>query len=92
MNTVFEDPSTTVVGKMFLAGIASAVLGLQPHIKVRGTPEQIEAIKCAVEAAHDFNAILEKPGVTVQEIMDKLEAKNMAAQSFEEQLGLPWPL
>lgn len=92
MNTVFEDPNVTVVGKMFLAGIASAVLGCPPHIKVRGTPDQVEAIKNAITATRDFQIELERPGAMVQDLMDKLQLKNIAAQEFESRLGLPWPL
>lgn len=90
--SVFEDPNVTTVGKIFLAGIASAVLGCPPHIKVRGTPDQIEAIRNAVEAARAFQAELERPGAMVQDIMDKLQMKNLAAEEFKARLGLPWPL
>lgn len=89
---VFNDPNVTVVGKIFLAGIASAVLGCPPHIKVRGTPEQVEAIKNAVDTAREFQAILDQPGAMIQDIMDKLSLKNISAERFKEILGLPFPL
>lgn len=92
MGTVFDDSQVSVVGKIFLAGVASAVLGCPPHIKVRGTPDQITTVMNAVEAARAFHIELQRPDAMVQDIMDKLQLKNIAAKEFELKLGLPWPL
>lgn len=92
LNTVFDDSNITVVGKIFLAAMTAVTLGKPPHIRVRCTPAQVDAIKLAVDASRAFQAALDQPSNTVQDIMDKLQAKNAAAKAFEAQLGLPWPL
>lgn len=92
MNTVFDDPNITVVGKIFLGALTAVALGHQPHIKIKASPEQVDVIKRVVQATQDFRAELEKPEVIIQSVMDKLQLKNIAAQEFQMQLGLPWPL
>jgi hypothetical protein len=92
MHTVFDDPNITVVGKMFLAGVASAALGMPTHLKIRGTHEQVLAIKDAIEKAHALRASIAMPGTTVEDIAQKLAAKRASAASFKEIVGLPFPL
>ena len=92
MPTAFNDPSVSVIGKIFLAGITASLLGHPSRLKVRGTPEQIIAIKDAILAFKSFQDELANPDATVQSVMDKLQAKNLAAQSFKQVCGIPWPL
>lgn len=90
--SIFDDTNITVVGKLFLAGIAAATLGFPTHLKVRGNPDQVVAIKDAIQATRAFQDELKRVDVTVQQIMDKLEAKNQAAQRFTQATNLPWPV
>lgn len=89
---VFGDFGISTVGKVFLAGVAAWLVGRASNIKVRGTPEEVKALKNALMSSKKFQQELNKPGATVQSIMDKLQLKNISAQEFERKLGIPWPL
>lgn len=89
---VFNDPTVSVVGKVFLAGLSAALLGHPSRLRVRGSPEQIEAIKDAIIAFKGLEAELQDPEATVQSIMDRVRSKNDAAIRFRDVCGIPWPL
>lgn len=93
MNEGFLDYyEISTVGKIFLAGIAASILGKQSNIKIRGSQDEIDAIKSALMASRQFQDELKRPGATVQSIMDRLRLKNISAEEFEDRLGVPWPL
>ena len=52
----------------------------------------INAVKNAILASRSFQKELVSPGATVESVMHKLGVKQMAAQEFEESLGIPWLL
>jgi hypothetical protein len=89
---IFDSYEITTVGKIFLAGIAAAILGKASNMRVRGTPDEIAALKDALLASREFQEELRRPGATVQSIMDRLHLKNVSAEEFEKRLGVPWPL
>ncbi len=82
----------STVGKIFMAGVAAWFLNKPSNLKLRGTPEQVEVLKNALMASRKFREELEKPGASVQSVMDKLQLKNATAREFERKLGIPWPL
>lgn len=88
----FDHYKISTVGKIFLAGVALAALGKMSNLKVRGTPDEIEALKNALMSSKKFQDELHRPGATVQSIMDHLHLKNISAAEFEHRLGVPWPL
>lgn len=88
----FDGYEISTVGKIFLAGVAASILGKMSNIRVRGTPDEIEALKDALSASRAFQDELHRPGATVQSIMDRLHLKNISAEEFERRLGVPWPL
>jgi hypothetical protein len=88
----FDSYKVSTVGKIFLAAVAASILGQLSHVKVRGTPDEIDALKSALLASKEFQNELHRPGATVQSIMDRLRLKNISAQEFEDRLGVPWPL
>jgi hypothetical protein len=90
-NNVFDDPKLSVVAKMFLAAVVSVVLGKPSNIRIRGSIDQVEATKQAILATVEFRDCVNSSGVTIQDIMDKLKAKNIAAQRFKTCLNIPWP-
>lgn len=87
----FSDYKISTVGKLFLAGVAAWLVGRPSNLKVRGTQEQVQALKSALMASKKFREELNRPGATVQSVMDKLQIKQMTAKEFERKLGVPWP-
>src|SRR5688572_26323380 len=90
-DNVFDRADISVVGKVFLAAIASAALGRPSNVRVKGNPDQVEAIRAALAAAHALRVEIDRPGATVQDVMDKLQVLRAAAATFEDMTGLPWP-
>lgn len=89
---VDESFKVTTVGKMFLAALAGYVLGRQSGYKIRGTPEEVEAVKNALMSSRRFREELEKPGASVESVIQKLNLKRASAREFEKVLRVPWPL
>jgi hypothetical protein len=89
---IFNSPQISTVGKIFLAGITSAVLGKQSFLKIKGTPDEVDVIKQALKASRDLHDEIENPNATVQSIMSRLNIKNHAASEFQKVLNLPWPI
>ena len=54
--------------------------------------EEIEAVTNALHASKLFQDELNRPGATVQSVVQKLGVKHMSAAEFERGLGVPWPL
>lgn len=89
---IFSNYHISTVGKIFLAGVAAWLVGRASKLKVRGTPDEVDALKNALMASKKFQDELNRPGASVQSVMDKLQLKNITAQEFERTLGVPWPL
>lgn len=60
--------------------------------KLKGTPEQLQAVMDVVQASMDYQQEITREGATVESVMEKLNAQNLAKKSFEERTGHPWPL
>ena len=60
--------------------------------KLKGTPEQIQAVMDVVQASIDYQQELTREGATVESVMEKLNSQNLAKKAFEERTGHPWPL
>lgn len=90
-------------GKLFFAGLAAYLTGtaLQKFgthappklpFKLRGTPQQINAVVSAIVASKAFQAEVSKPGATVESVIQKLNLKNLTKEKFKQLTGKPWPL
>lgn len=61
-------------------------------MKIRGTPEEVQAVANAMIASKRFQDELSRNGATVESVMQKLGLKHAAAREFERILNVPWPL
>jgi len=61
-------------------------------LKIRGTPEQIKALKDTITASKEFQEEINKPGATIEGVIEKLKLRNETKQQFEQITGYPWPL
>jgi len=90
-------------GKLFFAAVAT-YLGLENDsntnnnqvpklpIKLKGTKEQINAITNVIKASYEFQKETNRPGATVESVIQKLNAKNESKENFEKVFGKKWPL
>lgn len=78
--------------KLLNAGFAAWVARKPSGLSIKGSPEEIGAIKEALCASRDFRDTLQTEGAEMQEIMGKLSKKKIAARKFEAVMGYPWPL
>lgn len=60
--------------------------------KLQGTPEQLAAMTEVIRASKEYQEELKRDGATVETVMEKLNAQNVAKKSFEEKTGKAWPL
>ena len=93
------------VGKLFFAGVAgylgskaiSAATSGSPvipklPIKIKGTPAQIKAITDAITSSKAFQDEITKSGAKIDDVIKKLNIKNLNKQNFEKLTRKPWPL
>lgn len=79
-------------GKMMLAAMGAWMVNKAVNTKLRGTKDEVTVIANALMSSKKFQEELQKPGATVQSVMDKLRVKQMSAAEFERVLGIRWPL
>ena len=82
----------SLLGKIFFGTVAAWLVGKAVNTKLRGTKEQIETVAMALSASRRFQDELNKPGASVESVVQKLGIKHMSASQFERVLGVPWPL
>lgn len=92
-----EEMNLTWAGKLFFASVAAYIASdvaqaMKLPIKLRGKPEQIQAVVDAITASKDFQKEIKKPGARVEDVVQKLNLKNMNKQQFEKLTGKSWPL
>lgn len=81
-----------LLGKIFFASCAAWLVGKSTNLKIRGTKEEVDAVARAMLASKRFQDELNKPGATVDSVMQKLGLKHASAREFERILGVPFPL
>jgi|SRR5579885_425396 len=81
-----------LLGKIFFTAAAAWLVGRAINMKIRGTPEEVQAVANAMMASRRFQEELNRPGATVESVMTKLNLKHASAREFERILGVPWPL
>lgn len=75
-----------------LAAIGAWLVGRATNLKIRGTEEEISAVSQAMMASKRFQEELQRPGATVESVMQYLGLKHASAREFERILGISWPL
>lgn len=81
-----------LLGKIFFGTLAAWLVGKAVNTKLRGSKDQIDAITAALTSSRKFQDELNRPGATVDSVVEKLGIKHMSATEFERKLGVPWPL
>lgn len=81
-----------LLGKVFFATLGAWLIGKVVNTKLRGNRDEIEAIGNALASSRRFQDELNRPGATVDSVIQKLGIKHMSASEFERVLGVPWPL
>jgi hypothetical protein len=61
-------------------------------IKVKGTPEQIQAITNAIVTSKEYQDEITREGATIEGVLEKLKQRNMAKNDFLKRTGKIWPL
>jgi hypothetical protein len=80
------------VQKVFLASIASWVVGLPTNVRLRGTIDEIKITTKAMIATRRFDEELGREGASLDSIMQLLNEKHNATAWFERTFGLKFPL
>lgn len=83
---------TNMIGKIFYTACAAWLVGRITNIKLRGSQTEVQAIANAMLASKRFQQEMQKPGASVEDVMNKLNLKHASAQEFERVLGVPFPL
>jgi len=91
-------------GKLFFAGVAAWLGGTaykgvkagmkapRMPIKIRGSKQQIRAVMDAITSSRSFQDEINKPGATIDGVINKLKIKDMNKQNFERLTGKRWPI
>jgi len=86
------ESTLSTTGKLFFAGLAGWVLGESAGLKIRASSEQADALTSALLESRRFMEELDKPGATVESVIERLRLKNASAVEFERITGVRWPL
>lgn len=91
-NTLQEGAYLSLTGKMLLASLGAWLVGKVVTTKIRGNQNEINAVTNALMSSRKFQEELNRPGASVESVMEKLRVKQMSASEFERVLGVRWPL
>lgn len=80
------------LGKIFFTTLGAWLVGKAVNTKIRGSKSQVEALSEALVATKNFQEELYLETATVDSVVEKLNKKHSAAEKFEAEIGLPWPL
>lgn len=87
-----EDLYFNTTGKLFLASLGAWMVGKYVNTKLRGNRDEISAIANALMSSRKFQEELNRPGASVESVMEKMRVKEMSASTFERVFGVRWPL
>jgi hypothetical protein len=91
-------------GKLFFSSIAAYLGGAyaqnalgaeQPPnipIKIKGTPKEIKAVMDIITSSKIFQDELKRPGATIDDVIKKLNLRNLNKNNFKKITGKNWPL
>lgn len=89
---LLEGGYLNLTGKILFASMGAWLVGKLVNMKLRGTQSEINSVANALMASRRFQDELNRPGASVESVMEKLRIKNMTASEFERAMGVPWPL
>lgn len=89
---LLEGGYLNLTGKILFASMGAWLVGKLVNMKLRGTQSEINSVANALMASRRFQDELNRPGASVESVMEKLRIKNMSASEFERTMGVPWPL
>lgn len=92
-----NEANLTWAGKLFFASVAAYIASdvataMKLPIKLRGKPEQIQAVVDAITTSKDYQREIKKPGASVEGVIQKLNLKNMSKQDFKRLTGQEFPV
>lgn len=82
----------SLASKIFLTSAVAWVTGRLTHLKIKGTPEEIQVIKAALLASQELYIAVNSEEETVESIITKLNRKIACGHDFEAITGIQWPL
>jgi len=79
--------------RLLFTNVARMLMGERVgDLKLKGTPEQLTALKEAIRATQEFQDALHSESADLDSIAQSLKLKHSAAAQFERVLGVPWVL
>ena len=69
---------------------AAYILGLSPHVKIKGADAEIKVFSDVLESSRDVYKVL-NGNATIELISEALASKSDKARVFESMFGQPWP-
>jgi uncharacterized protein YacL (UPF0231 family) len=87
-----EDLYFNTTGKLFLASLGAWMVGKYVNTKLKGNRDEISAVANALMSSRKFQEELNRPGASVESVMQKMRVKEMSASTFERVFGIKWPL
>lgn len=94
---IVNEAKLTWAGKLFFASVAAYMASdiakaMKLPIKLRGKPEQIKAVVDAITSSKEFQREISKPGAKVEDVMQKLNLRNMSKERFKQLTGFDFPV
>lgn len=78
--------------KLLFTAVSSYVVGHQTGLKIEGSHEKVSSLKEAANASRALYNSLNSPDVSLNEVLERIEAKNVAALRFKRYFSVDWPL
>ena len=87
-----EDLYFNTTGKIFLASSGAWMVGKYVNTKLKGNRNEVTAVADALLSSRRFQDELNRPGASVESVVEKLRVKEMSASTFERVFGVKWPM
>lgn len=87
-----EDLYFNTTGKIFLASLGAWMVGKYVNTKLKGNRNEVSAVADALLSSRRFQDELNRPGASVESVVEKLRVKEMSASTFERVFGVKWPM
>ena len=75
-----------------MSAIAKHILGEETGLKIKGSPDKVQATKNALIASKRLYEELNLPNPCLENIFKLVEDKKAQAKIFENTTGLHWPI